>query len=118
MARRGSYTISMTVRDEDGGVSAVKAGHSSSSRGRRSARVTPSDWWTPRRANGSSTTMPATHLTNYYFGNPGDIPFMGDWNGNGIETPGLYRQSDGFVYLRNTNTQGPADIRFFFGESR
>jgi hypothetical protein len=54
-------------------------------------------------------------LTDYFFGNPGDIPFMGDWNGNGIETPGLYRQSDGFVYLRNTNTQGPADIRFFFG---
>ena len=28
---------------------------------------------------------------------------------------GLYRQSDGYVYLRNTNTQGIADIKFFFG---
>jgi VCBS repeat-containing protein len=53
--------------------------------------------------------------TSFFYGNPGDYPFMGDWNGDGIETPGLYRQSDGFVYLRNSNTQGIADIRFFFG---
>ncbi len=40
---------------------------------------------------------------------------IGDWNCDGVDTPGLYRQSDGFVYLRNSNTQGVADIRFFFG---
>ena len=51
----------------------------------------------------------------FFFGNPGDFPMMGDWNCDGIDTPGLYRQSDGFVYLRNSNTQGNADIRFFFG---
>lgn len=54
-------------------------------------------------------------VNTFYFGNPGDIPFMGDWNGNGVATPGLYRQSDGYVYLRNSNTQGAADITFFFG---
>ncbi|MGI9667121.1 MAG: Ig-like domain-containing protein [Acidimicrobiia bacterium] len=53
--------------------------------------------------------------TSFYFGNPGDFPFMGDWNCDGTETPGMYRQSDGYVYLRNTNTVGPGDIRFFFG---
>ncbi len=53
--------------------------------------------------------------TEFYFGNPGDVPFMGDWNGNGTATPGLYRQSDGFVYLRDSNTQGIADHEFFFG---
>jgi hypothetical protein len=53
--------------------------------------------------------------TSFYYGNPGDYPFMGDWNCNGTETPGLYRQSDGYAYLRNSNTQGNADIRFFFG---
>jgi hypothetical protein len=52
---------------------------------------------------------------SFFYGNPGDVPFVGDWNCDGIDTPGLYRQSDGFVYLRNSNTQGPADIRFFFG---
>ncbi len=54
--------------------------------------------------------------TSFYFGNPGDVPFMGDWNGDGTSTPGLYRQSDGYVYVRNSNTQGVADIEFFFGD--
>ena len=53
--------------------------------------------------------------SSFYFGNPGDIGFSGDWNCNGVATPGLYRQSDGFVYLRNSNTQGIADTTFFFG---
>jgi len=53
--------------------------------------------------------------TSFYFGDPGDYPMMGDWNCDGVDTPGLYRQSDGFVYLRNSNTQGVADVRFFFG---
>lgn len=54
-------------------------------------------------------------MAGFYFGNPGDVPFMGDWDGDGTATPGLYRRSDGYVYLRNSNTQGNADIRFFFG---
>jgi hypothetical protein len=54
-------------------------------------------------------------VDSFYFGNPGDVPFMGDWDCDGIDTPGLYRQSDGYVYLRNSNTQGVADVRFFFG---
>ena len=56
-----------------------------------------------------------SEVASFYFGNPGDFPVMGDWDGDGIETPGMYRQSDGFVYLRNSNTQGIADIKFFFG---
>ncbi len=62
-----------------------------------------------RLADGDSSVSP------FYYGNPGDYPIMGDWDCNSIETPGLYRQSDGFVYLRNSNTQGNADIRFYFG---
>jgi hypothetical protein len=54
--------------------------------------------------------------TSFYFGKPGDFPIMGDWDCDGIDTPGLYRQSDGFVYLRNSNTEGVASIRFFFGD--
>jgi hypothetical protein len=54
--------------------------------------------------------------TSFYYGNPGDFPIYGDWDGDGVETPGLYRQSDGFVYLRNANTEGVADIKFFFGD--
>jgi Glycosyl hydrolase family 26 len=52
---------------------------------------------------------------SFLYGNPGDVPFSGDWNCDGVETPGLYRQSDGYVYLRNSNSQGIADASFFFG---
>jgi hypothetical protein len=61
-------------------------------------------------------TISAPRATSsFYFGNPGDAAFAGDWNCDGVDTPGLYRQSDGFVYLRNSNTQGVADVRFYFG---
>lgn len=53
--------------------------------------------------------------TSFYFGNPHDTPFAGDWNCDGIDTPGLHRSSDGYVYLRNSNTQGIADTSYFFG---
>jgi hypothetical protein len=54
-------------------------------------------------------------FTTFFYGNPGDVPFMGDWDCDGVDTPGLFRLSDAFAYLRNSNSQGIADIRFFFG---
>jgi uncharacterized surface protein with fasciclin (FAS1) repeats len=63
--------------------------------------------WYLRNDDGSATS--------FYFGDPGDIPIFGDWNGNSEKTPGVYRQSDGRIYLRNSNTQGIADLFFFFG---
>ena len=70
--------------------------------------------WTRLRVSGTCA-YPDAHIESFFYGNPGDVPFMGDWDCDGIDTPGLYRQSDGYVYLRNSNTQGTADIRFFFG---
>ncbi len=61
-----------------------------------------------------SVAAPRSEET-FYFGNPGDVSFFGDWNCDGVDTPGLYRQSDGYVYLRNSNSQGVADVKFFFG---
>ena len=52
---------------------------------------------------------------DFYFGNPGDLPMMCDWNGDGTDTVGLYRGQSGFLYLRQTNTQGVADLEIFFG---
>lgn len=63
--------------------------------------------WTMRQASGQTVT--------FYFGNPGDLAIFGDWDGDGVSTVGIYRQSDGYVYLRNSNTQGFADNRFYFG---
>ncbi len=55
-------------------------------------------------------------VTTFTYGNPGDVPFMGDWDCDGVATPGLFRPSDAFAYLRNSNSTGIADIRFFFGD--
>jgi hypothetical protein len=49
------------------------------------------------------------------FGNPGDKPFVGDFDGDGVETVGLHRESTGLVYYRNEHTQGNADNEFLFG---
>jgi hypothetical protein len=48
---------------------------------------------------------------NYGLG--GDYPVVGDWDGNGTVTIGVYR--NGYFYLRNQNTIGFAQIVFPFG---
>jgi hypothetical protein len=55
-------------------------------------------------------------VTPFLYGNPGDLPIAGDWDGDGVATPGLYRQSDGFFYSRNSNTTGVADAECFAGD--
>jgi hypothetical protein len=59
----------------------------------------------------SNTTGFADIALNY--GLPGDYPVVGDWDGNGTATIGIYR--NGSFYLRNSNTVGFADIVFAFG---
>jgi len=49
------------------------------------------------------------------FGIPEDIAFAGDWNGDGIDTPGVYR--NGTFFLRNSNTSGSADLVVTFGQA-
>ena len=48
------------------------------------------------------------------YGIPGDYPLVGDWDGNGTATIGVYR--NGSFYLRNSNTIGFADLVFPFGQ--
>lgn len=48
---------------------------------------------------------------NYGLG--GDYPVVGDWDGNGTDTIGVYRND--IFYLRNSNTIGFANISVFFG---
>ena len=59
----------------------------------------------------SNTTGFADVAINY--GLPGDYPVVGDWDGDGTATIGIYR--NGNFYLRNSNTVGFADIVFPFG---
>ncbi len=48
------------------------------------------------------------------YGLPGDYPVVGDWDGNGTVTIGIYR--DGYFYLKNANTLGFADVVFPSGK--
>jgi hypothetical protein len=48
------------------------------------------------------------------YGTGGDYPVVGDWDGNGTATIGIYR--NGSFYLRNSNTLGFADIVFAYGQ--
>ncbi len=59
----------------------------------------------------SNTTGFADIQINYGIG--GDYPVVGDWDGDGKVTIGIYR--NGSFYLRNSNTIGFADIVFPFG---
>jgi len=107
------YQISISVSDSNGESDTVTGFVS----------VTDSSVGSAYKTGLVDTTQGKWHLldnagvevTSFFYGNPGDLPFMGDWDGDGIETPGLYRQVDGFVYLRNFNTRGIADVSFFFG---
>jgi hypothetical protein len=48
------------------------------------------------------------------YGDPGDQPVPGDWDGNGTTTLGVYR--NGFWFLRNSIGGGVADLPpFLFG---
>ena len=51
----------------------------------------------------------------FRYGDRGDIAIMGDWNGDGIKTPGVVRGNT--WYLRNSNTNGPVDIVFQYGDT-
>ncbi len=59
----------------------------------------------------SNSTGYADVQINY--GLAGDYPVVGDWDGDGVDTIGIYR--NGVFYLRNSNTIGFADIVFSFG---
>jgi len=47
---------------------------------------------------------------SYLFGNPGDTPLVGDFDGNGVDSPAVYR--DGAFFLRNANSSGVHDIAY------
>lgn len=51
--------------------------------------------------------------TQFVYGIAADVPVAGDWDGNGVDSVGIYR--DGTFYLRNSNTAGSADVIVSFG---
>ncbi len=55
---------------------------------------------------------------DFFYGTAGDVPIAGDWDGDGIDTPGIYRNVNGAMtfFLINNNTGGFADVSFAFGQ--
>jgi hypothetical protein len=49
------------------------------------------------------------------FGRAGDIPVVGDWNGNGVHTVGVVRGNRWL--LRDSNNSGAADYDIAFGQA-
>jgi hypothetical protein len=52
-------------------------------------------------------------ITRYVDALRSSTPLAGDWNGNGVTTPGWFK--DGRFYLKNTNRPGAPDVVFSFG---
>jgi hypothetical protein len=79
----------------------------------RAAKLSTKEWQL-RLQNGT------TIITLIAFGLNGDIPIVGDWNGDGIDTIGIYRPSTNEWILTNgstNNTSPPEDIHIVFGQN-
>ena len=61
--------------------------------------------WYLRDASGATTS--------FAFGETGALPLFGDWDGDGVDTPGIYRPADGLVAFRNSNSSGVPNRAFF-----
>lgn len=51
----------------------------------------------------------------FQYGQPGDLPVVGDWDGDGIDTIGVFRHGE--FHLRNSNSAGYADLVITLGQS-
>lgn len=70
----------------------------------------PEGRWFLRNSNTSGIAD-----NEFLYGGPELLPVNGDWNGDGIDTPGAYKPSTGEWFLRNSNTSGVGEINFTFG---
>jgi hypothetical protein len=57
----------------------------------------------------------AADITVTFGGDPSDLPVAGDWNGDGIDTIGVYRNSTGFFFLSDSNTSPALNYNPIFG---
>lgn len=67
--------------------------------------------WTMSESNSAN----GPDLPSFAYGGPGLLPFVGDWEGNGVFTIGVYDPTTSTFYIRLTNTPGAPIIQFAFG---
>jgi hypothetical protein len=63
----------------------------------------------------SNTSGPADITVNYG-GDPSDLPVAGDWNGDGVDTIGIYRSNSGVYSLSDSNTTPTTNYSLVFGD--
>lgn len=71
------------------------------------AVVRDGEWHLRESHSGGDATQ------SWGYGADSDIPFFGDWDGDGTATPGVYR--DGQWFLTNTLVGGQVDLQFYYG---
>ncbi len=52
---------------------------------------------------------------SFHYGIGGDIPLVGDWDGDGCDSLAIYRPGESRFYGSNSNKTQPADFSFNFG---
>jgi WD40 repeat protein len=70
---------------------------------------------TPAIYRPTTSTFHFPTLPSVTFGNPNDHPITGDWNGDGVDTLGVFDPLAGRFQLRNSNTPGAPDLSFLYG---
>jgi hypothetical protein len=50
-----------------------------------------------------------------FYGESDDLRAVGDWDGDGVDTIGVFRPSHQAFYLRNSNTPGAPEVTVFYG---
>ena len=76
-------------------------------------RPATGEWFLTNGPNTNNTTPPVNF--QFVFGQNGDLPIVGDWNGDGFDTPGVLRSGSSQFFLSN-GFQGITDIGpFTFG---
>jgi tripartite motif-containing protein 71 len=65
----------------------------------------------------SNTSGYADITTAIQYAETTDLPVVGDWNGDGITTVGVFHSSTGEFRLRDANSPGPPDFSFTLGQA-
>jgi hypothetical protein len=76
-------------------------------------RPSTGQWFLTNGPNTNNTSPPAAFVFN--FGQAGDLPLAGDFDGNGKDGVGVFRPSTGQFFLDNNNLANTADLVFNFG---
>ena len=60
-------------------------------------------------------TAPVVTTLQFSYGNAGDLPLFGDWNGDGDRTPAVFRPGTSTWYLSNTDNAGDTPHQMTYG---